>query len=372
MKRKQLITTIVVVLVLAALVYLQFRTWKTFDWGEFVRQTRGVNIWMILGGVALIYLVYFLRAIRWYIFLKPTHETTVSRLIAPQFIGFTGLALLGRPGEFVRPYLIAKKEGLTLSSQIAVWAVERVFDIGSVALLLGITLAIKGSKYREYPEVKLVGMAIVGIAIVTAVFVFALWWRAEAISSFLERTLSRFSHTLANTVCKRVHSFGQGLTTLQDFRSFITVLLLSFCIWLAIARAYIQVAHAYPVTTTTVQDTDDQGNPLPPQTKVVRLHRMQMEDVLLVMGASMAGSIVQLPGVGGGSQLAVIGLLSSDIFKSEPYNISRELAVSCGIMLWLVTFMSVIPVGLFLAHREHVSLKEVSEESEQESEQEAV
>jgi hypothetical protein len=97
---------------------------------------------------------------------------------------------------------------------------------------------------------------------------------------------------------------------------------------------------------------------------------MELEDALLVMGASMAGSIVQLPGVGGGSQLAVIELLSSDIFKNEPYNISRELAVSVGMLCWLVTFMAVVPAGLIMAHCERISLRMISRESEIEATQE--
>ncbi len=70
-----------------------------------------------------------MRAMRWRIFLKPLCETTTARLLGPQFIGFTGLALLGRPGEMVRPYLIARKENVTFSSQLAVWLVERIFDM---------------------------------------------------------------------------------------------------------------------------------------------------------------------------------------------------------------------------------------------------
>ena len=42
----------------------------------------------------------------------------------------------------------------------------------------------------------------------------------------------------------------------------------------------------------------------------------------------------------------------------------KELAVSAGMLLWLVTFMSVVPLGLIIAHFEHVSLRKVSEESE--------
>jgi hypothetical protein len=65
----------------------------------------------------------------------------------------------------------------------------------------------------------------------------------------------------------------------------------------------------------------------------------------------------------------VIELLSSDIFKHEPYNITRELAVSVGMLCWLVTFMAVIPAGLILAHRERISLRMISRESEIEATQ---
>jgi len=98
------------------------------------------------------------------------------------------------------------------------------------------------------------------------------------------------------------------------------------------------------------------------------MNTMGLNDVLLVMGSSMLGSVVQLPGGVGGSQLAVIGVLQSNLFNSEPFNITRELAVSCGIMLWLVTFMSVIPAGLLLARFEKISLARLNEESTHEEE----
>ena len=63
-------------------------------------------------------------------------EVSAVALIPPTLIGFTGLALLGRPGELIRPYLIARRTNLTFSSQLAVWAVERIFDIGGFTVLL--------------------------------------------------------------------------------------------------------------------------------------------------------------------------------------------------------------------------------------------
>jgi glycosyltransferase 2 family protein len=66
---------------------------------------------------------------------------------------------------------------------------------------------------------------------------------------------------------------------------------------------------------------------------------------------------LQLPVVGGGSQLGTIAVLR------QVFLVDENVAASAGIMLWLVTFMAVIPLGLILARKEHVSLAKVSAES---------
>ena len=83
--------------------------------------------------------------------------------------------------------------------------------------------------------------------------------------------------------------------------------------------------------------------------------KIPQSQVLLLMGSSMVGSVIQLPGVGGGSQLATIAALE------HIFDVPKELAASCGIMLWLVTFVAVIPLGLLLAHRERLSLRKLSQ-----------
>src|ERR1700759_3754124 len=140
MNKKRILIFGGVLLALCLLIYLQIRAWKTFDWAMFWSRTEHVNWLYILAGLAFTYLAYVLRAVRWRIFLKPVHKTTTARLLAPQFVGFAALAMLGRAGEMIRPYIIAKKERLTFTSQVAVWGVERIFDMGSFALMLSVAL----------------------------------------------------------------------------------------------------------------------------------------------------------------------------------------------------------------------------------------
>ena len=70
MDKKRILASVVVFLILAILVYLQYRHWRTFDWGTFWSQTHRIKKIHVLHGIALIYLGYLMRALRWKIFLQ--------------------------------------------------------------------------------------------------------------------------------------------------------------------------------------------------------------------------------------------------------------------------------------------------------------
>ncbi len=310
MDKKHTLITGGALVVLAILVYLQFRHWKAFDWATFWSETNHVNPRHIVHAIALIYVGYLIRAIRWKIFLRPIRpRATVMELMPPTLIGFTGLALLGRPGEFIRPYLIARRQNLPVSSQIAVWAVERMFDIGAFAT----------------------GMAIVSR-------------KGEALALWFERRFAHWSRNLGHRIAQKIREFGAGLDTIHSPFFLLLLVLLSMAMWYMIAVAYQEVTHSYGA-------------------EALEIPRAQ---ILLLMGSSMVGSMVQLPGVGGGSQLATIATLD------HVFDVPKELAASCGIMLWLVTFVAVVPLGLLLAHRERLSLRKLSEEAHHAEEAAAV
>ena len=336
MKKKHVVYAVVFV-VLVVLVYLQFRTWQNFDWARFW-ETRPRHWFHIGHGVALIYLAYVVRAIRWKIFLKPVRpEASALSLVAPTVIGFTGLALLGRPGELIRPYLIARRHDLTFSSQMAVWAVERIFDVGAFTILL-VSIIFFAAGPRELPFYHafqkggvMLALAVVGLVLGTI----AVRAKGAGIADWVERRFSHLAANLGHKIAMRVREFHSGLDTIHGPGSMLALIGLSLLMWFMIIMAYQDVAHSYGVESLDIQRSQ----------------------VLVLMGASMIGSMVQLPGVGGGSQLATIATLE------KVFDVPRELAASCGIMLWLVTFVSVVPVGLFLAHRERLSLRQLSEET---------
>lgn len=341
MDKKRILASIVVFLILAILVYLQYRHWRTFDWGTFWSQTHRINKIHVLHGIALIYLGYLMRAVRWKIFLRPVRpNTTVTHLVSPTLVGFTGIALLGRAGEFIRPYLIARRTDTSFSSQLAVWGVERIFDIGSFTVLMMLAIflpsALPSIPHPEYyVRFRQVGFLLTALVAGTTIAAVVIGRNGEATAQWVERRFAHLSSNLGHKLGQRVREFGMGLNTIHGPWSMLWLTLVSVGMWYVIALSYHEVTHSYGVDALEIP----------------------VSQLLILMFASMLGSMLQLPAVGGGSQMATIATLSS-VFDVPP-----EMAASCGILLWLVTFAAVVPVGLLLSHHERLSLRKLSVES---------
>ncbi len=341
MDKKRILASVVVFLILAILIYLQYRHWRTFDWGTFWSQTHRIKKIHVLHGIALIYIGYGMRALRWKIFLKPVRpRTTVTEMVSPTLVGFTGLALLGRAGEFIRPYLIARRTDLSFSSQLAVWAVERIFDVGAFAFLIVLAIflpsALPSIPHPEYyARFREAGFFLIAVVVATAVGAVLIGRNGEAAAQWVERRFSHLSSNIGHKMGQKVREFGRGLNTIHGPASMLWLSLVSVGMWYLIALSYQEVTHSYGVDALEIP----------------------VSQLLILMGSSMVGSMLQLPAVGGGSQMATIATLSS-VFDVPP-----EMAASCGILLWLVTFAAVVPTGLVLAHRERLSLRKLSVES---------
>jgi len=341
MDRKRILASIVVFFILAFLVYLQYRHWRTFDWHTFWSQTHRIKKWHVLHGILLIYAAYIVRVIRWKIFMRPVRpKTSVTELVSPTLVGFTGLALLGRAGEFIRPYLIARRTDLPFSSQLAVWAVERIFDVGAFAVLMALAIflpsALQSIPHPEYYQrFREAGFILIAVVAGTAVAAAIVGRNGEKAAKWVESRFSHLSANLGHKLAERVREFGMGLNTIHGPVSFFWLTVVSVGMWYMIALSYHEVTHSY----------GDAALEIP------------VSQLLILIFASMLGSMLQLPAVGGGSQMATIATLSS-VFDVPP-----EMAASCGILLWLVTFFAVVPTGLLLAHHERLSLRRLSVES---------
>jgi hypothetical protein len=307
--------------------------WRTsgFAWHEFTKALADVDwSWLALA-LALIMATYVGRALRWEVMLRPLQKhTSLWRIFSATAIGFTAVVLFGRAGEPVRPYLISKREDVTFSSQVAAWVVERMLDLLMVLVIFGIALSqISRSAIQHGPRVKIVLEAggytagIIGAACLALLL--GLRKFHGRVQERLMEGLSFLPALLAAKVEKALKSFGEGMESTRSGAR--TALLVFYTVveWCVIAASFGCVFKAFPAT-----------------------HELGVTDVVILLGFVCFGSIVQIPGVGGGMQIVTVLVLT------EFFGITLETASGIALVLWIITFVVIVPLGLALAFHEGI------------------
>ena len=305
----------------------------------FWQQLRYVSVGHIVAAIALIYATYWIRAVRWAVFLSPTKKVSSTSLLGSQFIGFTAVALFGRLADLTRPYLVARRVNLSLSSQIAVYTIERMFDLGAAAVIFSSALAFTPRTLPHHEVFVRTGLLSMGATLAIAVFAAGVRMAGGAVAAFARRTVGLLSKSAGESIATKILGFRDGLNALSSVRDFAVVVLLSLAMWAIIGFAYLQTAQAFVNTP--------------------ELSGLTFSRAMLLMAASIGGSLLQLPIIGWFTQIAVTAT-AMHTFYGAPI----EAATACGAVLLIVTFLCIIPTGFIYSQIEHVSLKKVAEESE--------
>src|SRR5271165_7254965 len=103
---------------------------------------RGANYTYLLLSVVAIYLCYAIRAWRWQRFQAHLGQAKFWNIYAMNLAGFSALFLLGRAAEPVRPLLISRKDKLPLADTFGIYALERILDAASTAVLAAVGLLV--------------------------------------------------------------------------------------------------------------------------------------------------------------------------------------------------------------------------------------
>src|SRR6202012_4342100 len=159
-------------ILLGALVWL-VHTRVHFQWSVFRDEVQHVDRRRIISAVAMIIFCYWLRAVRWAVLIRQQKKASGFSLLGSQVIGFAAVALFGRLADLVRPYLVAKRTRLTLSSQIAVYTVERMFDLGAMVLIFSGALLLAPDRATLPHHEDLQHTAMGGLVLTLALAIFA-------------------------------------------------------------------------------------------------------------------------------------------------------------------------------------------------------
>ena len=313
-----------------------------FQWGAFTASFLHMDWRWLLGATAVSLLTYYGRALRWGVMLRPLAPVPNHwRLFKATAIGFAAVVLLGRPGEFVRPYLISLKERVPFTSQLAAWFLERICDLLAVLVIFGFALA-QFDPTRTHVGPKLqwvlgVGGYVLGLMGAICLIVLVMLSRfSDTMRRRLVQGLGFLPPRHHHQVERMVNAFLDGASATKSQSSVLWLMCYTALEWTLIVLSFVCLFRAFPGTAG-----------------------FALRDILVFMGFVAFGSILQIPGVGGGVQIVSI------IVLTEMYGAKVELATSVAVMIWAVTVVVIVPFGLALAFHEGLNWKRLRQLEEE-------
>src|SRR5262245_25027637 len=292
-----------------------------------VRQARGDLLVLAFGFVLA---TYWARAIRWQYLLAPIGPTRFRTVFRTTVLGFAALAVLpARVGDVIRPYLLARTEGLATSATFATIVMERVLDLITVLALLA--LYVWGfSGVGALPAAYLRPVEVsAAIAAVVAVVLLALMWvlathpeRIGALVGMAARVLpGRISHRIKEVVSV----FSGGFAAAREPRAVVMAIVWPFVVWLAIAAEGWAVTIAFGIA-------------------------MPFEGTFLLQALLVIGVAVPTPG-GVGSYHAAYRWGVTTFFGAQ-----NDQAVAGAIVTHAISFVPVVLLGLLFMAQDNLSV----------------
>ncbi|MGD8765423.1 MAG: lysylphosphatidylglycerol synthase transmembrane domain-containing protein, partial [Desulfobacteraceae bacterium] len=125
---------IIGILVGAVFIYLAFRS---VDIGQMLGALADANYWYVLLAVLVNMFSHYLRALRWQYFLAPVKIVNSGTLFSALIIGYAANTFVpAHLGEFLRAFVLGKKQSISASSSFASIVIERIVDVFSLILLM--------------------------------------------------------------------------------------------------------------------------------------------------------------------------------------------------------------------------------------------
>jgi len=161
-------------------------------------------------------------------------------------------------------------------------------------------------------------------------------------TALVERQLSGWlqSHGWRGKIARIVLEFARGVQTIRSWNDLTLAVFYSAAHWFLVLLIYLWVPKSFGGT----------------------LGSLRLSDAMLVLAVSLVGSMLQLPGVGGGSQAV------STIAYTKIFLVRTEAALAASIVLWLITFAACSLAGVPLLIHEGLSLGKLREMAEHEKE----
>ena len=329
-------TRIRAVLILICTLALLAFFFRDANFAEVWAETRRANPWLLLLAVLITGVTYALRAWRWQSLLAPIGPTHFGNAFRTTVIGFAASFFLpARAGEVIRPYLLAKKEGLNPAAAFATVILERLLDTATVLLLFAffvftVSSGVLLGDAAQLAHVKFWGGVAAAAAVAGLLVLFVLAGHPERLGRAAGRIERVLPARLARILAQFVESFAQGLAVMRQPARLMIALAQSFPLWLSLAAGIWLTSLAFHITF-----------PYPGS--------------FLVMTVLVVGVAVPTPGAIGGFHVAY-QIAVQTFFGAPP-----DRASGAAIVLHAISFLPVSFLGVIFMAREGLTLQRAQE-----------
>lgn len=247
-------TTLRLIVSLAATAAFLFFFFRNVHFGEVVRSLTNVNWVLVPVLVVLPVLGFVTRALRWrYLITQKKREVRFDNLFAATTVGFSvSMIFPGRVGEVVRPLYLARKEGLPPGFVIGTILVERVFDVFTMCVLLGLFLLTRplfGARLRAdaqaYGNLYFWGKIGLSVGVGLLALILAVYFFRRAAERAFAVLASILPARLRRKALEVFCEFIDGLKFFHSAADLLMYILFSFVVWLSIIFYYWMLMFTY-------------------------------------------------------------------------------------------------------------------------------
>ena len=301
------------------------------DLGRVADAVAGARFDLIGLAVLAMVVTYVARAVRWCYLLEPLGRVHLGTAFRATVMGFAATAILpGRVGEILRPYVLARRERLSVSAAIGTVVLERLLDLAVILAIFGLSVV----AFEPHRGIEGGGLlpALYPGAVVAAGFAagtLGLACAAATSPTTVGRGVARVTAVLPGGLSPRLaelsHRFSEGLGVMRRPAPLVWAMLWTVVVWMSITAGLWFVSVAFGVDMS------------PAGAGIVL--------VLVVLGVAVPTPA----GVGGYHAAFQVG--ATTLFAA-----SAEKAVGAGLVAHAISFLPVTIVGVVLMASEGVRL----------------
>ena len=323
--------TLLVVLVTVGLLALFLRQ---VNLGEVAREIRRASPIDLLLAIVTNLVVYVFRALRWQAMLEPIGHARFVPAFRTTVIGFAANTLLpARAGEFLRPYLLARQEGLRATSTFATIVLERVLDLLTVLFLFALFVFVFDpgmTRVDEGTYRALKGGGLLAAAGAAALFaaMFLLAGHPERLGRLVQKAEHVLPLRVAQVLARLARTFAEGLAVMRRLGPLFRAAALSLPVWLTITASIWLVTRAFHID-------------------------MPFTGSFLIVALLTVGVTVPTPGAVGGFHYAY------RVGATAFFGVPNERAVGAAIVLHAISFLPAALLGSVFMLQDGLSLSKL-------------